>query len=217
MPTTTAAPVTTTIDYFESIYQRAQGDPARIPWAHSRPSSALVNWLNAEAPSLVRCGARVAVAGCGLGEDARELLRRGYEVVGFDCAASAVNWARRLDPDHEREYVQADLFSPPARWLHRFDLVVDVNNIQALSPDRHADAIKALAKLMSPHGLLLVVAHAAGEPVGEAVGPPWPLTARELLEAAAEAGLAPMGEVGSVIDDEEHPPVRRIRALFTRA
>ena len=98
--TTTTEPLATTVDYFESVYAEAAGDASRIPWASRQPSQALVNWLNAVAPGLIRCGARVAIAGCGLGADAREVIRRGYEVTAFDCSQTAVGWARQLDPDH---------------------------------------------------------------------------------------------------------------------
>ncbi|MHC4414231.1 MAG: class I SAM-dependent methyltransferase [Planctomycetota bacterium] len=215
MTTSTAWPKTS-VDYFEAIYAEAAGDPARIPWAVRRPNPALVNWLNAVAPSLVRCGARVAMVGCGLGDDARELMRRGYEVTGFDCSATAIRWAKSLDPDHVEGYVQADLFNPPARWVHRFDLVVEVNNIESLSPDRHRDAVSALADLLTPHGRLLIICRGADEPIGAADGPPWPLTERELLEATAVAGLAADGPVCSFTDDED-PPVKRVRAVFRRA
>ena len=40
---------------FESIYADAHGDPTHIPWVDLRPHPALVAWLNAVAPSIVRC------------------------------------------------------------------------------------------------------------------------------------------------------------------
>jgi SAM-dependent methyltransferase len=215
--TTTAQPATTSIDYFESIYARAAGNPAALPWAQKGPSRALVNWLNVEAPSQVRCGARVAVVGCGLGEDAREVARRGYEVIGFDCSETAVRWAQGLDDGNVKEYVRADLFNPPSRWLRRFDLVVESNNVQALTPDRHAQAVAALANLMAPHGLLLVIARGAPGSDPPQAGPPWPLTESELLDAAEQAGLESAAEICSFVDDQEEPPVRRIRAVFRRA
>ncbi|MCH8004816.1 MAG: methyltransferase domain-containing protein [Planctomycetes bacterium] len=212
---TTTELLTTSIDYFESIYAEAAGDPDRIPWAHRGPNPALVNWLNAVAPSLVRCGARVAMVGCGLGEDAREVMSRGYEVTGFDCSPTAIKWARSLDPDHVEGYVQADLFNPPPRWAHRFDLVVEINNIESLSPDRVGDAVRALENLLTPHGRLLVIGRVTDTPVPVAGGPPWPLTEAELLQTTADVGLIPDGPVCSFLDDED-PPVRRIRAVFGR-
>ncbi len=211
---TTTEAITTSAD-FESVYAQAAGDPARVPWASDRPNPALVNWLNAAAPSLVRCGARVAVVGCGLGADARELARRGHEVIGFDCSPTAVKWAESLDPDHVAGYVQADLFNPPPRWVHRFDLVVEVNNLHALTPQRQDEAVRALANLMTPHGHLLVIGPGGDHAVTRDEGPPWPPTERMLAEATKQAGLVPDGPICSFLDEGD-PPVKRIRAVFRR-
>lgn len=212
----TFAPPQTTVEYFESVYADAQGDPSRISWADQRPNPALINWLNAVAPSLIRCGSRVAVIGCGLGDDARELMRRGYEVTAFDCSRTAVEWAKRNDPINAHCYCQADLFNPSARWKHRFDLVVEINTIHALSPDLHERAVAEIANLLSPNGHLLVICRGADEPMSTEDGPPWALTKHELLQAAACAGLVP-NEAACVFDDDETPPVCRMRAVFHRA
>ena len=208
--------VQASVEYFESIYQEAQGDASRISWADGRPNPALVTWLNAVAPSIIRSGARVACVGCGLGDDARELMRRGYDVTAFDCAKTAVDWAKQIDPDNARCYVQADLFEPPAKWRHRFDLVVEIYTIQSLTPDMHSAAMRSIAALLSPHGHLLVICRGTDEQVGADDGPPWALTQDELLEGAAQAGLRPVEPVAVFMDDED-PPVRRMRALLKRA
>ncbi|MHC4217825.1 MAG: class I SAM-dependent methyltransferase [Planctomycetota bacterium] len=212
--TTTTEPLATTVDYFESVYAEAAGDASRIPWASRQPSPALVNWLNAVAPSLIRCGARVAIVGCGLGADAREVIRRGYEVIAFDCSQTAIGWARRLDPDHSDRYVQADLFDPPGRWVHRFDLVIDINNLQVLQPSLHQDAMTALSRLVAPHGHMLVICRGADQLPGAGTGAPWPLTETEIVQTASEAGMAPQGAVCCFTDDQDVP---RIRAIFKRA
>jgi SAM-dependent methyltransferase len=211
--TTTTEPLATTVDYFESVYAEAAGDASRVPWASPYPSKALVNWLNAVGPTLVRCGGRVAIAGCGLGADAREVIGRGYEVTAFDCSGTAVAWARGLDPDHADRYVQADLFEPPQRWVHRFDLVIDINNIQTLDPRLRRDAVSALSRLAAPHGHLLVICRGAARPAADDLGPPWPLTADELIHAASDAGLSARGPVCCFTDDQDVP---RIRAVFGR-
>jgi SAM-dependent methyltransferase len=213
---TTATLLATPPESFETIYAEARGDRSAIPWDDGRPSPALVNWLNAVAPSVVRCGARVAVVGCGLGDDARELMRRGYDVTAFDCSGTAVEWARRLDPANASSYVQANLFEPPVRWRHRFDLVIEIATIQALHPELRLGAVSAIADLLSPRGHLLVICRGAEEPVDVECGPPWALTVRELEEATALAGLAPDGPISS-FEDDGTPPVMRIRAIFRRA
>jgi len=213
MATSTEPLTGTAIDFFESVYADAGGDPSRVPWASRHASTALINWLNAVAPSLVRCGGRVAVAGCGLGADARELIRRGYDVTAFDSSPTAVSWARRLDPGHPHCYVVADLFDPPPRWRHRHELVVDVNNLQYLAPDEHADAIRAAGELVAPHGHLLVVCRGGPDGRQPAGGPPWPVSREALDRDAALAGLVAVGEPSCFTDDENVP---RIRGLFRR-
>lgn len=205
---------TTTVDYFESVYAEAHGDASRIRWADERANPALVSWLNAVAPSIVRCGARACVVGCGLGDDATELIKRGYDVTAFDCSATAINWAKNRSPENARSFVQADLFNLPAKWRHRFDLVIEIYTIQSLPPDQHEQAMKAIAEILSPRGHLLLIARAAEE--GHATTErPWPLTEEELLHLCNAAGLQVNGEV-AIFEDDQDPPVMRMRALLTK-
>ena len=167
--------------HYESIYAAAGGDSSQIKWSDGRPHPALVTWMNAVAPSIIRCGARVCVIGCGLGEDAREVMRRGYDVTAFDCSPTAVAWAQRLDPQNAGSYHVADLFDPPSKWRHRFDLVIEINTVQALEPARRSETVAAIAEFVAPHGALLVICrHAATDDLA-AAGPPWPLSENALI------------------------------------
>jgi ubiquinone/menaquinone biosynthesis C-methylase UbiE len=203
------------VEFFESVYVEAHGDASRVRWADERANPALVSWLNAVAPSLVRCGARACVVGCGLGDDAIELVKRGYDVTAFDCSPTAIDWAKQRFPDSARSFVQADLFNLPARWRHRFDLVIEVFTIQSLPPEQHEQAMKALAEILSPHGHMLVIARAGESPVLTSSERPWPLTEEELRHLAERAGLAIEGDV-SIFEDDEDPPVLRMRALLSK-
>ena len=147
--------------------------------------------------------------------DPREVIRRGYDVTAFDCSSTAVRWAQDLDPGHAMRYVHANLFTPPPRWVHRFDLVTEVSNLEFLPPGKRADAISALSRLMSPHGYLLVVCRGADHEIAPDAEPPWPLTKDSLVEAAAAAGLVPEGPV-CCFTDEVATGVKRIRAVFRR-
>ncbi|MFO0873988.1 MAG: class I SAM-dependent methyltransferase [Phycisphaerales bacterium] len=201
---------------FESAYAEAEAtnDLSKVPWEDGRPNPALVAWLDHAAPAVVRCGARVAVVGCGLGHDARELMRRGYDVTAFDVSPSAVRWAKRIDPENANCYFRANVLEPPPRWLHRFDLVVEVYTIQSLPPETRPAMMEAIARLVGMNGSMLVVCRAADEPVRRDDGPPWALTSAELLELATGAGLQSDG-IESFVDDER-PPRRRLRGLFHR-
>lgn len=214
MATSTQVPAVAA-EHFEAIYAEAGGDASRIPWVRGRANRALVNWLNVVAPSLIRCGSRVAVVACALGDDARELIQRGYDVVAFDCAESAVAWAKRLDPMNAGAYYVADVFDLPSRWRHRFDLVVEVDTLETMSRARRQAAVKCLADLLGRRGHLLVIGRAASEPMDDGDGPPYAMTEQEILEDARAAGLAVSGGV-SVFEDDDEPGMKRLRVVLTR-
>jgi len=203
---------------FEAIYRDSAGDPGKIPWAHRQPCPALLTWLDAEAPSLIRPGARVAVVGCGLGEDACALADRGYEVVGFDACPSAIQWATKLHPGRGVTFVEANLFDLPTRLQRRFDLVVEVHTLQALPPAFRHDLAAGMASMLNGKGYLLAIARgrAPHVPLNDNDGPPFPLTAHELLDVMAGAGLDPVRAIDDFMDDNV-PPVRRLRGAFHRA
>jgi len=221
----TGAAATSTAGWFESVYLRSR-DRAEIPWDRVGPHPALVTWLNVVAPSLVRCGARVAVVGCGLGDDAREIIRRGYDVTAFDWSVSAIEWACRLDPGHAASFVCADLLDPPARWHGRFDLVVDVNTVQSVDPSMRIAMMRGWSRIAATRGRILAIGRiradaASGEDEDRAAagtGPPWPLTPEELSTAASTAGLHLEG-VPDVFDleDGDGSAVRHFRALLGRS
>lgn len=205
---------------FEQVYADARGEASRVPWAAGCACPVMAEWLNTEAPLLVRPGSRAVVVGCGLGDDVVELAGRGYDVLGFDLAPTAVRWAALRHPAHAARFLQADLLNMPARLQRRFDLVVEVNTIQSIAPEARPMVAKALGNLLAPRGVMLAVCRGRdqAQPLNECLGPPWPLTPTELHEMLAGAGLYPVHGEPAVIEawDQEEPPKRRLRGTFTR-
>jgi SAM-dependent methyltransferase len=206
----------TNAEYCERVYAGAEGDCDRVPWAHHGPDELLVQWLNREAPRLVRPGSRAVVVGCGLGDDVAELDKRGFDVLGFDVSPSAVRWAARRHPRCAGRFMQADLLDLPARLAGRFDLVIEVCTLQSLAPDLRALASRGLSRLAASRGIVLAVAcgRRCAEECGRMEGPPWPLSTSELASLMGTAGLAELGGVREVeASDHEH---LRVMGVFVR-
>jgi SAM-dependent methyltransferase len=196
--------------WFEPFYASAGGDAGAVPWADQRPSLNLLSWLGATG---ARGDGRSALeVGCGLGDNAEALAAAGFRVTAFDISPTAIEWCRRRFPESGVEYRVADLLHPPADFVGRFDFIHECYTLQALPPEPRGRAMAALASLLAPGGGLLIVARARDdhEPEGSL---PWPLTAAE-LRRFEELGLKL--ETFEDYSDDEQPPVRRFRVLYSR-
>lgn len=171
-------------DWFEPLYEAADGDAQGVPWARQAPSPLLLAWL--DQPGLDVSGSDALVIGCGLGDDAAELARRGCRTVGFDISPTAVDWARRrfadLDAPGTLDLRVADLLDLPEDLLASAGLVVEVRTVQSLSEDIREAGLRAVASTVAPGGLLVHVGLVATNPRAAMTwdGPPWPLQPDEL-------------------------------------
>jgi len=203
--------------WFEELYAAAQRGAATVPWADLAPCPQLEDWLDGrlDLPP-ARAHTRALVVGCGFGDDAALLARRGHRVVAFDVAPTAIERARErfahLCPVLDVQWCAADLLALPSDFAGAFELVVEVNTLQVLPRSLRDTASAALARALAPGGQLFLAARArrSDEPEGAM---PWPLLAEE-VEAFAAHGLVRRGHL--VLLDAEEPPVRRHVALFER-
>jgi hypothetical protein len=197
------------LGWFEDLYSRAREDTSIIPWADLVPNPNLIDWLNHRGAA---CSGRAIKVGSGLGDDAEELSRRGFETTAFDISESVIAWSRRRFPQSSVSYVVADLFSAPIEWKARFDFVLESYTLQVLPPYLRAEAIGCIASFVALGGTLLVIARGRepGEPEGNM---PWPLTKREMSLFVTQ-GLKEVSFEDYL--DREDPPVRRFRATYHR-
>jgi SAM-dependent methyltransferase len=97
-------------------------------------------------------GRTVLDAGCGTGRVARELARRGCEVVGVDNDRSMLEVAREQAP--KLRWLEADL--AVLDLPDRFDVVVAAGNVLVfLAPGTEAEVVRRLAAHVRPGGLLV--------------------------------------------------------------
>lgn len=166
--------------WFEVLYEQAQGDPAKVPWAKLAPHPYLQEWLRQKDRPPESTSA--IVIGCGLGDDAERLQQQGYQVRAFDVSATAIDWCRQRFPESQVTYQVADLLNFDADW--QADFVFECRNIQALPLEVRSHAINTIAQLVAPQGTLLVVTQLRTTEAPPS-GPPWPLSEAELSKFQA--------------------------------
>lgn len=194
---------------FEQIYAEAGEDFSRIPWVDLAPNPNLVEWLDRNPD---RCSGRALVIGCGVGDDAEELARRGYEVTAFDISPTAITRCRERFPDSSVTYLVADLLNAPPDWRGTFDFVLEVYTLQSLPLERREQVIACVASWVAPGGGLLLIARGRDDEAPP-VGSPVPLTRRNLSRLCLH-GLKEQSFEDYM--DAETPPVRRFRAVYRR-
>jgi SAM-dependent methyltransferase len=199
------------LGWSEALYQEAKSGDGTVPWADGEPNPRLLEFWKAR--PMETAGKRALVIGSGFGDDSEQLAAWGFKTTGFDISKTAVEATKKRHPETRVEYVVADLFDPPASWLHSFDFVLEVYTVQALPSPLRPGAIEKIAQFVAPGGRLLAIARGCAEHEPEGEGPPWPLTRAE-LDGFQRAGL----EEESFEDytEPEPPWVRRFRALYRR-
>ncbi len=168
--------------WFDELYREAAGDIDKVSWADLEPNKYFAEWANDV--GLAGSGKKALVIGCGLGDDARFLYDRGFEVTAFDISRAAIEWAKRLHSDTEIRFEVMDLFEPFRGWLRAFDFVLEVYTIQPLPVEMRDRAIDAVAALVKPGGELVVVTHAREDDEGLPDEVPWPMSRAELARFA---------------------------------
>ena len=161
--------------WFEPLYEHAEKGETAVPWAAMQPDQDLVAWLDQHKVD----GQRALVVGCGLGDDAQELSKRGFQTTAFDVSATAIEWAKRRFPQTSVDYQAQDLFKTPEAWQAAFDLVVEIRTIQSLPYTLAGQSIRQIASYVKPGGTLLVICNGR-KPEQERRGIPWALSSTEL-------------------------------------
>jgi hypothetical protein len=194
--------------WFEVLYAAAAGRSDAIPWADLKPNPNLLSWLDSK--TLPTRGNALTI-GCGLGDDAEELSRRGLNVTAFDISATAIDWCRRRFPNSTVQYTVADLLKLPPQWNRAFDFVFESYTLQALPPELHKQAIANVAQSVAANGTLLVICKGRDphDPPGSV---PWPLLKTELNLFTGRHGFTEISFEDYL--DSEDPPVRRFRGVY---
>jgi methyl halide transferase len=161
-----------TAEAWEQRYQESQD-----AWDLGYPTPPLVNLLSsAQAPK----PGRIAVLGCGSGQDALLFAAAGFDVVGFDFAASPIERAiaNAKTQDLPAQFLQRDIFELEPAFLHDFDYVLEHTCFCAIDPTLRSQYVQVVKNLLRPQGQLVALFYTHGRPGG----PPFGVQPQEILD-----------------------------------
>lgn len=158
--------------YWENRYQEGS---AR--WDMGQPAPAFVALLNAtDAPQ----AGRMAVLGAGNGHDALLFANRGFEVMGFDFAPSAVQNATTAAQKQGLavRFLQRDIFALEPEFSETFDYVLEHTCFCAIDPSQREAYVRVVRDLLRLGGELIGLFWARPQPGG----PPFGTTPAEVQQ-----------------------------------
>ncbi|SED05868.1 Methyltransferase domain-containing protein [Tenacibaculum sp. MAR_2009_124] len=159
------------VDWFETLYSESNEQGEGVPWANMAPHPVFQTWINLN--SNIGIGKTALVIGCGMGDDAIELEKNGFEVTAFDVSHSAIELCKKRFLHSKVSFIQADLLKGIHEWNQKFDFVLEIFTIQALPPKYEDTLIKNIADFVAPDGQLLMVTEVQKEKRTFKKGPPW--------------------------------------------
>lgn len=163
----------------------------RDGWELGRAAPPLNVFLQADSRAPQPPG-RVLVPGCGRGHEAALLAGLGFEVIGLDFSAEAIQQAQAVHgPDRTQlRWVQADLLDPAALAAAgisdgSLQGVLEHTCFCAIDPAQRTAYLETVVRLLAPDGWLLGLFWCHQRPGG----PPWGSDAAVLAQQFATAGL----------------------------
>ena len=156
-------PSITDPNYWEQRYQEGTSR-----WDLGQVTPPFVSLLNS--PNAPPAG-HAAVLGCGRGYDAIFFADRGFEVVGFDFAPSAIADATALaqSSGSSAKFLQRDIFDL-AEFSGAFNYVIEHTCFCAIDPDRRSAYVQLVRTLLQPEGELISLFWAHSRPGGPPFG-----------------------------------------------
>ena len=130
---------------------------------------------------------RMIVLGAGRGHDAREFARHGFQVTAVDFSSQAASEMYRLaTEDAPVEILQQDIFTLPDMLHYSFDYVLEYTCFCAIDPNRRADYVDLVTRLLKPNGMYIDLAFPLD---GRKGGPPFAVSTSEILNLLQARGF----------------------------
>ena len=166
-------------NWFEPLYAGSNANGEGVPWAIMETHPSFRSWLTQN--PIEGDGKLALVVGCGMGDDAIELESLGFQVTAFDVSETAIKFCKERFPQSKVDFIQADLLKKQPQWRQKFDFVLEIFTVQALSPKYEKEVIETISNFVRPNGQILVIADVDKEERSFEKGPPWLLTPQHIL------------------------------------
>lgn len=139
---------------YDAISRRYRDDSGRPNPLTSESTEMYADWIAELAPMLPP-GARVLDLGCGAGVPAsRNLVERGFDVIGVDISKVQIERARRLVP--EARFVRADLVSWNAEPA-TLNAVISLYTLIHVPLEDQRNLIPRIRRWLNADGLFLAI------------------------------------------------------------
>jgi len=152
---------------------------ADTPWDKGSPAPGLTDFLQAQTGH--RRG-RVLVPGCGLGHDAKEWARHGFQVTGLDLSPTAVRQASRSSREGKVLFQAGDFLQQPV--AQPFDWMFEHTLFCAIQPELRGAYVEAAARAVRPGGHLLAIHYLNPK---DPAGPPFGVAREEVVKRFGES------------------------------
>ena len=143
----------------EQAYQALRRKPERAGWDDA---ASLARDLALLEPVLawpgLPAGGRLLELGCGAGNVALHMARRGWDVHGIDISPTAIDWAREHAAQQgvDARFDVADVVSLAGLADSHFDLVLDGHCLHCIIGTDRSRVLAAVQRVLKPGGVLLV-------------------------------------------------------------
>lgn len=111
----------------------------------------------------IKKNSKILDIGCGEGRDARYLLDKGYNVLGIDCASSAIKKCNELtNYSYEPHFKCLDFINDSLN--DKFDFIYSVCVVHMLLEETHRDSFyKFIFNHLKNEGIALIIAMGNGQ------------------------------------------------------
>ena len=182
-------------------------------WDLGCPAPPFIQLL--DSPHAPKAG-RIAVLGCGSGQDAMLFATAGFEVVGFDFAPSAIDKATaavRSRGLQNIQFLQRNIFEIEPEFNNHFDYVLEHTCFCAIDPLLRSDYVQTVKQLLKPGGTLIGLFYTHNR----SGGPPFGVKPKEVLDYfKLDFKTIAFGKAEDSIDKrkgEEHLGIFQVRSV----